>query len=181
MSADQLDKKRNIQLFLLFLLWFFTAVSLSNEIYQASIDSCICTLESEERWKTLTIRIFHPKAKTCLISKEDLIDFLDQAFTKLAGMEMEIEYNSIFIGRIIEYPWMSQFLADSAVMNPVWLKQKGKYNITTHRLVESILNCNYITAPFNKPLHIIGYKIIHYCGSKCNLFSILKKLSKKML
>ena len=129
------------------------------EIYKDTIDSCFVILESNKKWETLSIRIYNPKFAECTVQENDLFDFLNKALTKLPEKKPDITYKSIYMGRIIEYPWISKFLADSAKACPNWSVVKGKaIKGNNHTLVSDILNCKYIINPFNEQLRLIGYK-----------------------
>ena len=148
-----------IKKFLLPIL-FLSAVNIPcEEIYRDTINSCFVILESNKKWETLSVRIYNPKLAECTVQKNDLFDFLKKAFTKLSEKKPDITYKSIYMGRIIEYPWISKFLADSAKACPNWSVVKGKViKGNNHTLVSDILNCKYIINPFNEQLKLIGYK-----------------------
>jgi len=130
------------------------------EIYRDTIDSCFVILESDKKWETLSVRIYHTELGECAVQESDVYDFLNRAFTKLSEKKPDVIYKSMYMGRIIEYPWISKFLADSAKACPCWSVVKGKaIKGNNHTLVSDILNCERIVNPFNEKLKLIGYRV----------------------
>jgi hypothetical protein len=152
--------KQIIVLLLSIILFLLASDTICEEIYSFSIDSCTLSLERERKWETLTIRISHPQLKECTVPEKDFYTFLDNAFTNLADKNDTVVYKSIFMGRIIKYPWMSRLLADSAVKDTSWSNEKGKHgDLHTHQFVEGILNNKEILGHFNEKMAITGYTV----------------------
>jgi hypothetical protein len=87
---------------------------------------CELRVESNEKWKNLRLRAHHPKYQGCHITKDEVVSALDQAFLKKEPPRLEGAYSSLSIGRLIDFPWLSQYLATTAHRDPAWDSRKGK-------------------------------------------------------
>ncbi len=150
----------NVKILLIIFLCFSHAVSQEEDIFTSPVGSCTGTLEKNDKWNTLTIRLFHPKYNRCGLQENDFNTFLNHAFSKLSEKKSKTEYTSISMGRIIEYPWISKALADSAADDPRWSTETGKLkDITVHEFTAELLNRTQIVNTINEHLKLIGHKI----------------------
>jgi hypothetical protein len=60
------------------------------------------------------LRAHHPKYKGWHIDKNPMVSVLNAAFLKNDSPKLEGSYSSLSIGRLIDYPWLSQYLATTA-------------------------------------------------------------------
>ena len=95
-------------------------------IVSSKAGECDLTVESNEKWHTLRLRAHHPKYKGCHIDKNSMLSVLSAAFLKNDSPKLEGSYSSLFIGRLIDYPWLSQYLATTAYRDREWNSKKGK-------------------------------------------------------
>ncbi|MDH4220977.1 MAG: hypothetical protein OEW23_19645, partial [Candidatus Aminicenantes bacterium] len=111
-----------------YLLGFILVFSLSGTIassqerviVSSKAGECDLTVESNEKWHTLRLRAHHPKYKGCHIDKDSMLSILSVAFSKDDSPKLEGIYSSLFIGRLIDYPWLSQYLATTAHRDRAW-------------------------------------------------------------
>jgi len=102
------------------------ASSQDRVIVSSKVGECDLTVESNEHWHTLRLRAHHPKYKGCDIDKKSMVSVLTAAFLKNDSPKLEGSYSSLFIGRLIDYPWLSQYLATTAYRDQGWDSKKGK-------------------------------------------------------
>ncbi len=95
-------------------------------IVSSKAGECDLTVESNEKWHTLRLRAHHPKYKGCHIDKDAMVSVLSAAFSKNDSLKREGSYSSLSIGRMIDYPWLSQYLATTAYRDRGWDSKKGK-------------------------------------------------------
>jgi hypothetical protein len=117
--------------FLLVLLLVFSltgtiASSQERVIVSSKVGECDLTVESNENQHTLRLRAHHPNYKGCHIDKDSMVSVLTAAFSKNDSPKIEGTYSSLFIGRLIDYPWLSQDLATTAIRDRGWDSKKGK-------------------------------------------------------
>jgi hypothetical protein len=113
--------------FILVFSFLGTIVSSQEQVIVSSkAGECNLTLESNEKWHTLRLRAHHPEHKGCHIDKDSMLSVLGAAFLKTEPPKLEGSYSSLSIGRLIDYPWLSQYLAITAYRDHGWDSKKGK-------------------------------------------------------
>jgi hypothetical protein len=128
----------------------------------ASIPAGECTLrvEAAENWPTLRLRASHPNYRPCLIDKAAMTQVLSQAFSKPDPALTSRVFTSLALGRLIEYPWLAQFLALHAVHDPAWDAAVGKpVMVHINRYVADVLASRKIVQEIEAPLREHGYRI----------------------
>ena len=112
-----MTNKNFLYILCLFLIIFLSgAIASPQEITIVSLKAgeCELTVESNEKWQTLRLRANHPKYKGCHITRDDMLLALEEVFSKTDPPKIEGNYSSLFIGRLIDYPWLSQYGLDHA-------------------------------------------------------------------
>jgi hypothetical protein len=128
----------------------------------ASIPAGECTLsvEAAENWPTLRLRASHPNYRPCRIDKADIVQALSQAFSKSDPAWTSRVFTSLAIGRLIDYPWLVQFLAASAARDPGWNAAAGKpVKVHINRYAADILSSPAVVREFETPLREHRYRI----------------------
>ena len=111
---------------LVFSLTGTIASSQERVIVSSKVGECDLTVEANEKQHTLRLRAHHPNYKGCHLDKNSMVSVLTAAFSKSDSPKLEGIYSSLFIGRLIDYPWLSQDLATTAHRDRGWDSQKGK-------------------------------------------------------
>lgn len=103
-------------------------IALSQEITIISFEvgECKLSVEADDKWHTLRLRAFDPSYKGCRIDRESMVTILEAAFAKTQPPKLEGTYSSLSIGRLIDYPWLSRYLASAAYGDRGWNARKGK-------------------------------------------------------
>jgi hypothetical protein len=128
----------------------------------ASVPSgeCSLSLEAAENWPTLRLRAGHPDYRPCFIDKESMVRVLSQAFTKPHPELASRVFTSLAIGRLIDYPWLVQFLAQRAARDPGWDTAAGKpVKVHINRYVADVLSSPEIVLEIEAPLREQRYRI----------------------
>jgi hypothetical protein len=151
---------------LLLIVSLICTLSLPSASYQARVVSsmeagkCRLTVEADDQERTLRLRA-HPEGSNCHITKDAMLTALGAAFSRTEPPRMEGTYSSLSIGRLIDYPWLSQHLALAAHKDKQWDRKSGKpvaMHINTY--VSSILSGREVTAQIERALAGSGYRVI---------------------
>ena len=129
----------------------------------ASVPSGECTLslEASENWPALRLRAGHPEHRPCFIDKASVIRVLSEAVAKPHTELSSRVFTSLAIGRLIDYPWLVQFLALRAARDPAWDATAGKpVKVHINRYVADVLSSPEIVREIEAPLCKHGYRIV---------------------
>jgi hypothetical protein len=120
---------------------------------------CSLTVEVDDESRTARLRV-SPNGQGCHIEKALMLETLKKAFSKTDAPKLEGVYSSLCIGRLIDYPWLSQYLADSAWNDPSWDRKKGKpVNLDLYRYVKNLLARKEVAGEIDKALEAAGYRV----------------------
>jgi hypothetical protein len=145
------------------LLFLASIPATGGEEVIASIPSGECTLglEAAENWPTLRLRAGHPNYRPCFIDKAAVIQVLSEAFAKPHPELASRVFTSLAIGRLIDYPWLVQFLALRAARDPGWDAAAGKpVKVHINRYVSDVLSSPEIVLELEAPLREQRYRIV---------------------
>jgi hypothetical protein len=85
---------------------------------------------------------------------------LKAVFSKADPSKLEGLYTYLFLGRLIDYPWLCEYLATSAYKDPRWDRKKGKpLSMGLYKYVSAILLSREVTAQFDETFGNSGYRI----------------------
>lgn len=120
---------------------------------------CTVRLEADDQSRTLRLRIL-PEATDCRFSKTAMQTVLTAAFAKTDPPKLEGSYSSLFLGRLIDYPWLSEHLALAASSDPRWNKRTGRpVSMELHAYVKAMLTRSAVTAQFEETFGKSGYRV----------------------
>jgi hypothetical protein len=136
------------------------STSQAKTIVSQPAGECVLSVESNDAWATLRLRAHHPDGKYCRIGKEEMLAVLTAAFSKTEPPKLEGTYTSLFIGRLIDFPWLSRYLVRAALNDTRWDREKrppepGPLN----KYVSDILSRRDVTAELEGPFADAGYRI----------------------
>jgi hypothetical protein len=130
-------------------------------IVSSKVGECDLTVESNEKWHTLRLRAHHPKYKGCHIDKNSMLSVLTAAFFKNDPPKLEGSYSSLFIGRLIDFPWLSQYLATTAYRDQGWDSKKGKpVAMDINKYVSQLLFRKELMAQIETVFEKGGYRVV---------------------
>jgi hypothetical protein len=144
------------------LLFLASIPATGGEAVIASVPSGECTLglEAAENWPTLRLRAGHPEHRLCFIDKESMVRVLSQAFAEPILSLTSRVFTSLAIGRLIDYPWLVQFLALRAARDPGWDAAAGKpVKVHINRYVADVLSSPEVVLEMEAPLREGRYRI----------------------
>jgi hypothetical protein len=122
---------------------------------------CTLSLEMAANWPSLRLRASHPEHRPCFIDKSAVIRALMEAFSGPHPALASREFTSLAIGRLIDYPWLVQFLALRAAQDPQWDAAAGKpRRADVNRYVADVLFRREVIVEIEAPLREQGYRII---------------------
>jgi hypothetical protein len=150
----------NLLSFVLVILGF-TAMAFSQEeevITSSKVGECSLTVEVREH--LLRLRAHHPEGRNCLVDKDSMLSALSEAFSKTGLSKSEGAFTSLFIGRLIDYPWLSQYLALTAQKDKKWNAKKGKpLVLNVNQYVSGVLSQKEILDQIETIVEKIGYRV----------------------
>ena len=121
---------------------------------------CSLRVEADDQSHTLRLRV-HPERPDCGITREAVQSILKVAFSKTAPPKLEGPYSSLFIGRLIDFPWLSQYLATTAYKDKGWNRTKGKpLSVDINKYVATILSRPEVTSQVGETFGDSGYRIV---------------------
>jgi hypothetical protein len=144
---------------------FLLVVSAGGIAYQErlilSIEGGQCSLrvEADDEARALRLRVY-PGHPACYANKDLVQKVLRAAFSTTDPPRLEGIYKSLFLGRLIDYPWLCQHLALSAYKDPRWDRKKGKpESMDLHKYVSTVLSSREVISPFEDAFGNGGYKV----------------------
>jgi hypothetical protein len=144
------------------LLPFCSLTAANQERVILAVESGKCTLrvEADDEFRSMRLRIL-PEDSGCYCSKEEMKSILQSAFAKDASRNLNGLYKSLFIGRLIDYPWLCEYLASAAYRDRMWDTKKGKpLSMGINRYIGALLSKKEILAPLEEAVAGHGYRIV---------------------
>lgn len=128
-------------------------------ILSAPSGRCTLRLEADDEARALRLRV-HPEDASCRVSREAVQAFLQQAFARTDPPRLEGTYASLYIGRLVDFPWLSSHLASAAARDGRWDRKKGKpAGMGINAYVASLLSQREVTAQLESAIRDAGYRI----------------------
>jgi hypothetical protein len=79
-------------------------------IFSMKAGKCSLRVEADDQSRTLRLRVY-PESPGCDITKDAMQAVLRETFSRTDPPKLEGIYSSLYLGRIIDYPWLSEYLA----------------------------------------------------------------------
>jgi hypothetical protein len=134
--------------------------SQNTTIISAPAGECTLSIEADEEWRTLRLRAHHPRYQPCNVNQESVLSLLASAFAKTEPPALQGEYTSLFIGRLIDYPWLSHYLAETAHRDKRWNRKRGlPIKMGINRYTAGLLFNLDLLKPIQTELGKHGYRI----------------------
>jgi hypothetical protein len=122
--------------------------------------NCRLTVEADDQSRTLRLRV-HPEHNDCHITRDATRAALNAASSKTDPPRLEGTYSSLSIGRLIDYPWLSQHLALTAHKDKRWNRRSGKpVAMDINKYVSAILSEKEVTDQIEGALAGSGYRVV---------------------
>lgn len=130
-------------------------------IARSRVGECALGVEVNDNWHTLRLRAHHPGYRGCRIDKDSMLSVLGSAFSEIGSRPSVGAFTSLSIGRIIDYPWISQYLANTAYGDRGWNSRRGKpAALDINKYVSGLLSRTELTEPIGAALAKGGYRVV---------------------
>jgi hypothetical protein len=154
-----------------FMLVFFLggtgASSRDLVIVSSNVGECVLSVEANDQWHTLRLRAHHPEGRDCHIDKDSMVSILSKAFSKTDAPKLEGSYSSLSIGRLIDFPWLSQYLAIAVSHDKGWDAKKGKpVAMDINHYVGQVLSRRELLTQIEPACAQGGYRIVRVSVEK---------------
>ena len=127
-------------------------------IYEARTARCGIRVESHGRWSTLRLRFSRDDGtQACELSRDETIGVLTEAF-KAVLRNPQQGYESLVLGRLVDYAWLRRHLSDTAAADDGWSHAERKPTAgRINAYVERVLARPEILGAMNEAAGLAGY------------------------
>jgi hypothetical protein len=154
--------RKAARVFALFLVWPFpSSLALHQERIIAALERGKCTFRVEADDEAMSLRLrTSPENPGCGYSPETARSLLRKAFETTDPPRPEGTYSSLYIGRLIDFPWLCEYLASAAYADKGWDRVKGiPVSMGVNKYVAALLFRQEATAEVRKAIEGSGYRI----------------------
>jgi len=143
------------------------AASQDRVIVSANVGACVLSVEANDQWQSLRLRAHHPQGRDCHIDKDSVVSMLSAAFSKADAPKLEGSYSSLSFGRLIDFPWLSQYLAIAASRDKAWDAKRGKpVAMDINHYVAQVLSRRDLLTQLEPAFARGGYRIVRVSVEK---------------
>ncbi|MGH6946222.1 MAG: hypothetical protein ACREDZ_02745 [Kiloniellales bacterium] len=132
-------------------------------LYRGAAQGCTAQVTADAQWQTIALRLEKPAGAglSCRLERADTLDALARSLSALEAEGGPIVYRSIFLGRIVDYEWLSRHLADAAARSADWSTATGKPNngATLNSFAAGLLAEPEILAATSAAAKPAGYRV----------------------
>jgi len=122
-------------------------------------NGCKPVVSADRDWHVIIVRPHEDAFLSCTLTQAQLRDLVT-AFLKTPENRQE-EFTSLFLGRLVDHPWLSRYLATHALTDARWDKVKGRpgsgYN---NGLVRDILSAPEVLNQIQESFAGSGYTVV---------------------
>jgi hypothetical protein len=120
---------------------------------------CSLSLEADDQAGVLRLRVL-PVYPACHATKDSVQKILRAVFSSTDPPKLQGVYTSMYLGRLIDYPWLCDYLAVTAYNDPRWDRKKGKpVSMDLYKYVKAILSSREVLSPFEEAFGDSGYTV----------------------
>lgn len=131
----------------------------SRLVHAVEAGGCTLRLEADDDSRTLRVRV-SPEGSSCAVSREAVQRLLKEAFSRTEPPRLEGAYTSLYLGRLIDYPWLAAHLAAAAAGDARWDARKGRpVAMDVNAYVAMLLSREEVTGQLEAPIRESGYGI----------------------
>jgi hypothetical protein len=134
-------------------------------LFTAERETCDIHGSATVEWRSVILRIANRAGAThaCVVTQSDTLGLIGLAFDALGrnGLDKTAgDYKSIFLGRLIDYEWLSKHLAKHAERDAGWSSAEGKASggERAEAYVQRSLEIRPILDPLDDVLKPHGYR-----------------------
>lgn len=140
--------------------WFVPALAYQERVLVSTTEgNCTLRVETDDQSRTLRLRVL-PGAPACAFTAATVYSVLGTALAQSAQEQSAEVFPSLFLGRLVDYPWISSALATFAATDSRWDVRKGQ-PVTGHSngYVRAVLARPGMLAPIDQVLANNGYRV----------------------
>lgn len=120
---------------------------------------CSLRVEADDQSRMLRLRV-HPEYPRCHATKESVQRTLKAVFSTADPPKLQGVYATLYLGRLIDYPWLCEYLALTAYSDPRWDKKRGKpVSMDLHKYVSAVLSNREVLSQFEEAFGDSGYAV----------------------
>ncbi len=128
-------------------------------VLSAEEGDCSLRVEADDQARMLRLRV-HPAYPRCHATRESVQRVLKAVFSATDPPKLQGVYTSLYLGRLIDYPWLCGHLALSAYDDPRWDRKRGEpVSMGLNRYVSSVLSTREVLSQFEGAFGESGYAI----------------------
>ncbi|WP_456439922.1 hypothetical protein [Caldithrix abyssi] len=159
---------------LIALISFLKVCVLAQEVEPIKIKTShgILKIEANLKWHTLRVRSETSiLGENCAITEADLLKLIEKLVTEKDSLLNEQTFSSLYLGRLVEYPWLATFLMRRAAESPEWQAEPGRLKIDSVNI-----NGWVATILFTHPIRDKIDRLFRKCGYQVTGISVEKVL-----
>ena len=101
--------------------------ALYQSFFRTETKHCTVTAATEPRWHLIRVDISRKEAqRRCALEKPETIELFTAIFKTHHATKDRQTYQSLMIGSVGNYTWMTEFLTDTSRVDPAWSRETGK-------------------------------------------------------
>lgn len=128
-------------------------------IHSTEEGDCSLRVEADDQARMLRLRV-HPEYPRCHATKESVQRTLKDVFSTADPPKLQGVYTSLYLGRLIDFPWLCEYLALTAYNDSRWDKKRGKpVSMDLHRYVSAVLSNREVLSQFEEAFGDSGYAV----------------------
>lgn len=132
-------------------------------LHESRIQACAVRVEHDAvagEQGVIVVRLLEQQEGDCRLSSSQLAHTIGQGIEQFRSQGQLAAFESIFIGRIYRYPWLSAYLLDAAAKDKGWKRQAGKPLAgSANHYVNTVLFSGPLLAPVMKALDHDQYRL----------------------
>jgi len=123
----------------------------------------ILKIEADLSWHTLRVRGKPWQfGLNCTISETELLQLIEKLVTEKDSLLKAQTFSSFMLGRVVEFPWLEEFLMGQAAQSPEWQAERGrltKRQVHINEWVAKVLFKHPIWQKVRQMLRKSGYDV----------------------
>lgn len=120
---------------------------------------CSIRVEADDQARMLRLRV-HPEYPRCHATRESVQRTLRAVFSEADPPKLQGVYASLYLGRLIDYPWLCEYLALTAYSDPRWDRKRGKpVSMGLNKYVSAVLSGREVLSQLEEAFGNSGYSV----------------------
>ncbi|MHB2154757.1 hypothetical protein ACX8XN_10210 [Calditrichota bacterium GD2] len=120
-------------------------------------------IEANLKWHTLRVRAETSiPGEKCAIAEADLLKLIEKLVTEKDSLLNRQTFSSLYLGRLVEYPWLVTFLMRCAAESPEWQAERERLkidNVNINDWIATILFTHPMRDKIDRLFRKSGYRV----------------------